>query len=334
MRALEAVRLEHLIEALRDHSPRGGNPRPRLAPGQLVRGRVEAALADGSYRVRIGVQTLEAELTAPARPGTAWQFRVLASGPHPVLEPVTAAALEQAATADLSETATLIAALAREDEPATVAAPARPLIAAAPADAGALAARLAQALDQSGLFYEAHLAQWAAGERPFAALREEPQARIASTAREISPNILDGESTAETPARAETSRLAGHADTHTIVRQQLEALATRAVSWAGEAWPGQWIEWRIVQQQDDAGPPPRTRSADDPAWQTRVALTLPHLGSVTAVLGFAARGVTVALRASDAARAGVLERESGALRQSLQAAGIPALALQVAVRAE
>ncbi|PRE72063.1 flagellar hook-length control protein FliK [Burkholderia multivorans] len=45
--------------------------------------------------------------------------------------------------------------------------------------AGALRAALAQAVGESGLFYESHLAQWFAGQRPLAALLREPQARIA-----------------------------------------------------------------------------------------------------------------------------------------------------------
>ncbi|WGY68320.1 flagellar hook-length control protein FliK [Burkholderia cepacia] len=50
--------------------------------------------------------------------------------------------------------------------------------AAAPLPVAALRAALAQAVSESGLFYESHLAQWLAGQRPFAALMREPQARL------------------------------------------------------------------------------------------------------------------------------------------------------------
>ncbi|WP_175856423.1 flagellar hook-length control protein FliK [Burkholderia anthina] len=43
-----------------------------------------------------------------------------------------------------------------------------------------LHAALAQAVSESGLFYESHLAQWLAGQRPLAALLREPQARLAA----------------------------------------------------------------------------------------------------------------------------------------------------------
>ncbi|WGS41793.1 flagellar hook-length control protein FliK [Burkholderia sp. JSH-S8] len=59
------------------------------------------------------------------------------------------------------------------------AAPARDATAAAPILA--LRAALAQAVSESGLFYESHLAQWLAGQRPLAALEREPQARLPAT---------------------------------------------------------------------------------------------------------------------------------------------------------
>ncbi|MDI9682904.1 flagellar hook-length control protein FliK, partial [Burkholderia cenocepacia] len=40
----------------------------------------------------------------------------------------------------------------------------------APPPVAALRAALAQAVSESGLFYESHLAQWLAGQRPLAAL--------------------------------------------------------------------------------------------------------------------------------------------------------------------
>ncbi|RQT12245.1 flagellar hook-length control protein FliK [Burkholderia contaminans] len=52
--------------------------------------------------------------------------------------------------------------------------------AAATLPVAALRAALAQAVSESGLFYESHLAQWLAGQRPLAALMREPQARLAA----------------------------------------------------------------------------------------------------------------------------------------------------------
>ncbi|MBU9474501.1 flagellar hook-length control protein FliK, partial [Burkholderia multivorans] len=71
---------------------------------------------------------------------------------------------------------------------ATAAAASTAAEAAPPSLAGALRAALAQAVGESGLFYESHLAQWFAGQRPLAALLREPQARIAIALTSADPD--------------------------------------------------------------------------------------------------------------------------------------------------
>ncbi|HEF5873444.1 TPA: flagellar hook-length control protein FliK [Burkholderia cenocepacia] len=67
--------------------------------------------------------------------------------------------------------------------------------AAAPPPVAALRAALAQAVSESGLFYESHLAQWLAGQRPLAALMREPQARLATALAPADPDAVPHEST-------------------------------------------------------------------------------------------------------------------------------------------
>ncbi|OXJ30106.1 flagellar hook-length control protein FliK [Burkholderia sp. HI2761] len=67
--------------------------------------------------------------------------------------------------------------------------------AAAPPQAVALRAALAQAVSESGLFYESHLAQWLAGQRPLAALLREPQARLATALAPAEPEAVPHEPT-------------------------------------------------------------------------------------------------------------------------------------------
>ncbi|MBR7990813.1 flagellar hook-length control protein FliK, partial [Burkholderia cenocepacia] len=59
----------------------------------------------------------------------------------------------------------------------------------------ALRAALAQAVSESGLFYESHLAQWLAGQRPLAALLREPLARLATALAPADPDAFPHEST-------------------------------------------------------------------------------------------------------------------------------------------
>ncbi|MDN8012083.1 flagellar hook-length control protein FliK [Burkholderia multivorans] len=80
------------------------------------------------------------------------------------------------------------AAAASASGAATAAAASTAAEAAPPSLAGALRAALAQAVGESGLFYESHLAQWFAGQRPLAALLREPQARIAIAQTSADPD--------------------------------------------------------------------------------------------------------------------------------------------------
>ncbi|KWO48869.1 ribonuclease E [Burkholderia sp. MSMB1459WGS] len=66
---------------------------------------------------------------------------------------------------------------------------------AVPPPVAALRAALAQAVSESGLFYESHLAQWLAGQRPLAALLREPQARLATALAPADPEAVPHEST-------------------------------------------------------------------------------------------------------------------------------------------
>jgi len=102
-------------------------------------------------------------------------------------DPAAIAAASSAASSTASSTAS-----PASDVAATRAAAAAPPVAA-------LRAALAQAVSESGLFYESHLAQWLSGQRPLAALMREPQARLTTVpvqpapdaAQHDAPDVLD-----------------------------------------------------------------------------------------------------------------------------------------------
>lgn len=100
------------------------------------------------------------------------------------------------------------------------------------------------------------------------------------------------------------------------VKAQLEALDSRQVVWQGQAWPGQRMEWRVDE------PPERDPDSAEPVpWTTRVRLTLPHMGEITADLVLAAQTLRLRL-ASPAASQAVLRAGQGALAQALEHAGL------------
>ena len=73
-----------------------------------------------------------------------------------------------------------------------------------------------------------------------------------------------------------------HPEAVALVRQQLETYETRHFCWQGEVWPSQRLDWEAIEEK------PKESSPRDPAsgngWQTRLQLSLPNLGEVTASL--------------------------------------------------
>ena len=183
--------------------------------------------------------------------------------------------------------------------------------AGAPLPAAELASALANALDKSGLFYEAHLAQWFSGTRPLQDLLAEPQARF------VQPD------TAAVRAHADTKLLnvmpQDAAQAAWLVSLQLDALEQRRIAWQGELWPGQPLRWDIAEDQ----PPPSTNTQDkSPGWQSTISITLPRLGAVTATLTLdTSDQLRIAVHADDSQTAAILKTQGQALAGALDAAG-------------
>lgn len=122
-------------------------------------------------------------------------------------------------------------------------------------------------------------------------------------------------STSQLPVAASLSP-----ETAPIVQQQLNALATNVYAWHGVAWPGQNIEWEIVDE--DAHRRENDGGEATPSWQTQIRLSLPSLGAVDAVLRLRGQNVDVALiaRREDARQS--LTAAGETLRQQYAAAGL------------
>ena len=113
-----------------------------------------------------------------------------------------------------------------------------------------------------------------------------------------------------------------HPATVSLVRQQLDLLATGQFRWTGEAWPGARLDWTIEQDGDEwdrsgGG----TASEDDQPWRTRLTLSLPTLGTVDAELTLTGSRLVARMLASPGG-AGRLATQGESFRQRLAAAGI------------
>ena len=166
---------------------------------------------------------------------------------------------------------------------------ATPLVDDADAPPPALASALQRAVQSSGVFYESHLARSLVDDFPLASIADEPQATWA-TPTHVEPSTM--------PAS-----LLQDADKLAVVARQLDTLETKTIVWSAAPWPGQQATIEI--REDDQAPrgDAADRDAAQPAWRTRITLTLPSLGTVDATLALRGQSIELALIAVGTAHA-------------------------------
>jgi len=278
-----------------------------------------------------------ASVTAPARPAVEGA-RILPGESSP--------AAPRSAALELSETGRLLLAALRTETPATTPlrlpgsamqpvsgaaaspprdVPARAVIARSPLTSvpphsevatDRLALQLKDAVEFSGVFYEAHLAQWADDMRPRALLSHEPQSRW-PVATAIAQEATGADAAATDYATP-------------LLRQQLEVLDTGRFVWRGELWPGQ--PGTLVIEEDE--PPPQREGLLDappaPRWRMRLSLEFPRLGAIDATVALAGESVDFNLRCTDPAAAGELRGAAATLRLAIAERALDVATLGIA----
>lgn len=146
-----------------------------------------------------------------------------------------------------------------------------------------------------------------------------------------SPFATDPAETAETVAggpatTASSPPLSLSRELAPVVQQQLQALANGTHLWHGQVWPGQQMEWEIIddEAQKNRGEGDGTEGMP---WRTRLRLVLPALGEVVADLRLLRDSVEVCLVAPTSASR--LSAESDKLQNKLALAGMRLAALTV-----
>ena len=185
-------------------------------------------------------------------------------------------------------------------------------------------------LATSGLFYESHLLAFHRGLLPGSELALEPKGRW-STAGGKAATSQDGELAPE-PANGQARSMALdllHPPAHTLLRQQLELLATGVFRWSGEAWPGVPLEWSVHEDEHGAGSNAQTAEDAAAAWTTTLALSLPRLGAVDVHLRICGTSVSARVVAGRDS-APWLRAGAGDLKARLASAGLnmPELAIR------
>lgn len=263
-------------------------------------------------------------------------------------------ALSQAA----QRLATLVTQLASDDA-APILRQSEPLFSGTP-DPAKLASQLAGRLGESGLFYESHQAQWVSGQRSLPQLLREPQAAMVNSDlnrlsdSEQAVKTPHGSSANDTrgalqgarpePATSQAARPADHAaddrmsfianqgmtlddsadpaqQLRQLVQQQLGMVEQRPLHWQGQAWPGQPMEWSLGWERDARNP--QADVVEQRAWQSRMDLQMPHLGSLSVIARLQNGQFSVRFVAPESASRAALTAALPVLAQRFSAAGLP-----------
>lgn len=112
-----------------------------------------------------------------------------------------------------------------------------------------------------------------------------------------------------------------------LVQQQLESLATQAYVWQGQVWPGQNMEWEIVEENGQ-----QSRGENTSAnWTTHLRLDLPNLGGLHATLRLVGgKEVEVTVRTEHDATRQRLNAANAPLQQQFATAGLKLKSLAIA----
>jgi hypothetical protein len=294
-----------------------------LSIGQTLTGQVKS-LAKGITLVDIAGQTVALRLPHPAAPGDTLRLRFAGHMPQPVF-------LLEAPEADagdgprLSETARMLSGLMQRlpahGAPPTLTPPG-PLLDRPGAQPADLALALRAALVRSGLFYESHLADWAAGRDSLEGLMQEPQNRLAGA--EAARAAASPAGALALPARGETAAEKPLNPLHALLSQQLQVLESPEFVWRGEVWPGQALTWHLRRETESPHEHSAAPAADatDAGWESRLTLTLPQLGTLGVHIRLDARqAFSIRLVPEQPGTESLLKQDQGRLAERLAAAG-------------
>jgi hypothetical protein len=328
-----------LLEALNQQALPAG-----FSPGQQLKGEVLAALGGGRFMVQVAGKSMEFMMPKGISRGDLVNLFFISEEPR---QTFLMARFGNPGDSQVSGTGRWLSGFLSETSGQVPAQATlgllRTLLAGPPADAPLLGRMLQQELRESGLFYESHLARWFGGDYPLDEILKEPQGRLSP--RLMLPMELNGvmnDDLVRAGARSGSTEImeaafkqAGDGMTHEgiadqrslpIVGEQLSALQSGQLVFHGELFPGQHMEWSVVER--DAG---RNKSGGrERSWETSVAISLQHLGPITARLTFDGARVALKISAEDSLTVPVLESGKARLVEQLEGAGLDPAEMSIA----
>lgn len=337
--------------------------------GEVLTGRAIAALRQDVWLVNVAGRSLAMSLPDKPASGTTLRLVVLESGPRPVLllsRPVEAGD----SAVQLSPDAHFLSQLRQQAAPGNAGPGSAQIRSSQPLllDSGRLAApllgnALQQALTESGLFYESHLAGWVSGKFPLEQLLTEPQGRLSTRTPQPLPDQHRFAASPEPPVPASVSvmpkkmgapapearfveqvRQAYQPDLQSerplahsladkggrmltdLMQQQLNLIDSAHLQWSGPVWPGQEMQWDLYREPgEDSSDQPE--AGEQAVWYSTLRLQLPRLGEICIQIRLQQQKVSVQLQADPSVHS-LFGRQDG-LRCALEAAELSLTSLKI-----
>jgi len=325
---------------------------PELQAGQAFTARILEALPDNMFRALVTGKQITLQLPQGADTGDTLELVVVGRSGKTLVAQRTDATASSApaeqpyANANISRAGQMIGQLLLPEGESPQPAPlgsGQPLLAQAPTSAADLVPTLAKAVSQSGLFYEAHQAEWVAGRRPIESLQAEPHNQDSRPTGQ--PARAPAPMPAETPTST-TPIAAGDAGNdksvaqnapqsvpdqlRPLVQQQLDAVTSQRLAWHGEVWPGQVMDLQIERDRTEESDSRRADQGEEvQRWSTTLRLSMPRLGNIDATLQIAGHDLRLRLSAASESAAADLRANAVELNRALGAAGVSLQAFEV-----
>jgi hypothetical protein len=307
-----------------------------FAPGEQLRGEVLSALGGGRFMVQVAGRNFEFLLPKGFSKGSQVNMFFITEEPH---QTFLLTRFGSPGDSRVSETGQWLSRfLGESSAQATVQTSLgilRTLLSGPPTDANLLGRMLQQGLKESGLFYESHLSRWFGGDFSLEDILREPQGRLSPRLAQndghfiptagdlVRASIRTGSSEVMEAVfnKAGTSMAhEGIADQRTmpIVSEQLSTLQNGQLLFRGDLFPGQQLDWSVTEREAE-----RNKSGGrERNWETSVAITLPHLGHVSAELIFDGTHVLIKIDVENSKTLPILEKGKVRLIDQLEAAGL------------
>jgi len=293
-------------KALAQESSRVATP---LLVGASYEGQVLAQLDDDTVAIRIDNHTFSMQVGKEIVPGQTLNFKYLGIRPNHsflLLKPNIGPPVI-AEKVLISETASLItqyiqetdahSALTQIEEANSTSLP----LANKPSNPQVTAHELKQAIELSGLFYEAHLADFTEGKCGVDFIMQEPQNKA----------TLD-------PSQ--------------VISKQLDILENKSLQWSGPIWPGQIMHWKIEldqSRQEDGAEGQDQKAISELGVTSTLELDLPNLQKVLATFKVCNGSLRIDLQAESPQTHQHLQSELQRLTQALHDSGHRLEAIQV-----